>query len=189
MKKEILMPAIALFVICLVSSVLLAATNAVTKDKIAQSAIANAEASRKVAFENAESFSDEKTVTLESGKDVLVSDALDASGNVIGYVFTSVNRGYGGDVKVMTGIDASGTVLRSVILSMSDETPGLGQNASKPEFIEQFSNKTGPFSWVKSNGSGNEITGVTSASFTSKAVIACVNDSLDAFASLGGGAQ
>ena len=183
--KEILMPALALFIICLVSSVLLAATNAVTKDTIADNLVKEAAESRKIAFENAESFSDEQTIEI-NGTVVLYSEALDASGVNIGYVFTSAHKGYGGEVRVMTGIDSDGKVLRSVVLAMDDETPGLGQNASKPDFLDQFNEKTGPFSWVKSGGENNEIKGVTSASFTSKAVIECVNDAVNAFALLGG---
>ena len=52
--------------------------------------------------------------------------------------------------------------------------------------VVQLMEKSGPFSWVKAGGSDNEITGVTSATFTSKAVIECVNDSLQAFSMLGG---
>lgn len=186
--KDLIVPALALFLICLVSSFLLAGTNAVTKDRIAQTQKAQAESSRKIAFESAASFGEEQTVDV-NGKQISYTAALDENGALIGYVFTSVNHGYGGDVKVMTGVDDTGTVTRAVILSMDNETPGLGQNASKEEFWSQFSEKTGPFVWVKSGGEGNNITGVTSASFTSRAVIAGVNDALDAFAAVKGAEQ
>ena len=186
--KELIVPALALFLICLVSSFLLAGTNAVTKDKIAQTQAQQAQASRKIAFADAASFGEEQTVETE-GKQISYVAALDDSGAVTGYVFTAVNHGYGGDVSVMTGVDNTGTVTRVVILSMDNETPGLGQNASKEEFWSQFSGKTGPFAWVKSGGDGNTVTGVTSASFTSRAVIAGVNDALDAFAVVKGAEQ
>ena len=81
----------------------------------------------------------------------------------------------------MTSVDIDGKVVKSVVLSMDDETPGLGQNAGKGDFLNQFANKSGPFNWVKVEGNGNDIQGVTSATFTSKAVIECVNDAVLAY--------
>ena len=179
--REVIKPAIALILICLVSSLLLAGTNAITKDKILETQKKQAEQSRQLVFPEAASFGPE-----QAKDDVTYSAALDGTGANIGYVFTCTNRGYGGDVTVMTGIDTNGTVVRTVVLSMDDETPGLGQNAGKPDFLDQFLGKTGPFQWVKADGQGNDITGVTSASFTSKAVIACVNQALTVYQSLGG---
>jgi len=181
MKKEIIKPAIALFVICLISAILLALTNSITNEKIKQNAVEDAAKSRKIVFADAESFSEEMTEN-----DIKYVEAYDGSNNIIGYVFTAESKGYGGTVSVMTAIKSDGTVLKSVVLAMDDETPGLGQNASKADFIDQFSGKTGHFVWSKTNSSDTEIKGVTSASFTSKGVIECVNNSIDAFNSLGG---
>lgn len=182
--KEIIMPALKLFVICVIAAFLLAGTNALTKNKIAESAKKQEDESKKIAFADAESFENADPVALASGKEVQVSIAKSGNGETLGYVFTSSTKGYGGDVTVMTGIDKSGTVKKTVILSMSDETPGLGQNAGKDEFLNQFSDKSGKFTFTKNGGKDNEIQGVTSASFTSKAVIESVNDALDAFAAL-----
>lgn len=184
--KEIASPALKLFIICLVSAFLLAGTNHLTSKKIEQNLSEQETQTRKVVFSAAAAFGEfgEKEID-----DITVSycAAFDGAGKKIGYVFTCANKGYGGSVSVMTGIDIDGNVVRSAILSMDDETPGLGQNASKEEFIGLFTGKTGPFNWVKSGGTGNDITGVTSATFTSKAVIKCVNDSIKAFNILTGG--
>ncbi len=182
--KEVLMPALKLFFICVVSALLLAGTNALTKNKIAESSKKQEDEGKKIAFADAESFENADPVELASGKEVKVSVAKSGNGEIIGYVFTSASKGYGGDVTVMTGVDKNGTVKKTVILSMSDETPGLGQNAGKDEFLNQFADKSGKFTFTKNGGNGNEIQGVTSASFTSKAVIESVNDALDAFAAL-----
>ena len=74
-----------------------------------------------------------------NGKKVEYCVACDENGNKLGYVFTSSSKGYGGEVSVMTAIDSEGTVLKSVVLKMDDETPGLGQNAGKEDFLEHFS--------------------------------------------------
>lgn len=183
--KEIVSPALKLFIICLVSAFLLAGTNYLTESKIDENLKNQEIESRKVVFNGASDFRGESTVTVNE-KQVNYCIAFDEKGEKLGYVFTCENKGYGGAVSVMTGIDINGNVVRTVVLSMDDETPGLGQNAGKEEFLNQFINKTGPFLWVKANGTGNEITGVTSATFTSEAVINCVNDSVEAYKTLGG---
>ena len=183
--KELLIPAIALFVICFVSAFLLAGTNALTENRIKENNEKQKIESRKIVFASAKEFKDDGNIEID-GKKVEYCVAFDEAGNKIGYVFTSQNKGYGGDVSVMTAIDSEGAVLKSVVLKMDDETPGLGQNAGKEDFLRQFSGKKGLFSWVKAGGKDNEITGVTSATFTSKAVIECVNDAVTAYGILGG---
>ena len=178
--KAIIIPAIAMLVICLVSAFLLAGTNSLTKDTIKENEIKQIEESRKALLPFMVGHRGERTYNI-NGKEVSGLLAFDGTGNDIGYIFTSSSKGYGGEVKVMTALDMNGKVLKTVVLSMSDETPGLGQNASKPDFLEKFSGNGGPFIWVKNNGSGNEIQGVTSATFTSKAVIECVNDAVSAY--------
>lgn len=182
-KLAMLKPALALFIICLAASVLLSVTNFVTKDKIAAGAAEKAASTRRVVYSDAAGFSEEYEIGLD-GKTVSCCDALDSGGNVIGYVFTSSNKGYGGAVKTMTAVNREGTVLRIAVLELDDETPGLGQNAAKDDFTGQFAGKSGRFSFIKSGtapSDENEINGVTSASFSSKAVIAGVNDALDAY--------
>lgn len=183
--KEIIMPAVALFIICLVSAFLLAGTNDLTKEKIEANLLNQKIESRKVVFKTAAAFKGESKIEVD-GKTVEYCIATDGTGKDIGYVFTSSAKGYGGPVSVMTAIDIEGKVIKSVVLSMDDETPGLGQNAGKEDFLKQFENKSGFFSWVKQKGENNNVTGVTSATFTSKAVIECVNDAQKAFNKLGG---
>ena len=60
-----------------------------------------------------------------------------AGGELAGYVFETGASGYGGTVSVMTGIDAEGSITGVVILS-HDETPGLGANATKSSFLDQY---------------------------------------------------
>lgn len=188
MKKDFWVPVIALFAICLVAAILLGATNFITADKIAQTAYNQKQESLKQIFPDATSFSDEQTYNAD-GVDFTYYDVLDNNENTLGKVFICSSKGYGGQVEVMTGISADTSVKKVIILSMNDETPGLGQNASKPDFLDQFAGKTGNLSWVKQDPDKNQIQGVTSATFTSKAVISCVNASLSAFEQINGGAN
>ena len=123
--KSVLKPTAVLFIICVVVSAALAGTNLVTQDRIAQLAAENAEASRKIVLPAAEAFESQEDGAYYAGT---------AGGQTVGYVFETEASGYGGTVSVMTGIDAEGNITGVVILS-HDETPGLGANAEKPDFL------------------------------------------------------
>lgn len=175
--KEILRPTLMLFVICLVVTGLLAGTNLLTKDIIAQQEAAAEESSRKVVLPDAASF-EEKTLSL-NGEDVIYYDASDASGAYAGSVFTTKAKGYGGDVSVMTGFDKDGGISGVVILSQN-ETPGLGANATNQSFLEQFKqNVQGSLEVIKSGTpSDGQIQALTGATITSEAVASAVNQAI-----------
>ena len=167
--KDILKPALILFVICLVVTALLAGTNLLTKDKIAEQSALEAEQSRKVVLSDADSF--EEADGYYIGK---------ANNETVGYVFQTEAKGYGGAVKVMTGISADGQITGVVILEHS-ETPGLGANAEKTSFTDQFK-QTAPekgITLVKNKApSDGEIEAMTGASITSRAVTNAVNEAI-----------
>lgn len=177
--KDIAVPAISLFVIALVATLLLALVNGFTAEKIAAAAAqAEAEARQEV-MSSATSF-EEKDGYYE---------ALDASGNLVGYVFNEIgpSKGYGGNVAVTVGIDVNGVVTGVVPGDISNETPGLGQNANKASWLAQFVGKDGEIAVVKNSASGNQINAITSATITSNAVTSGVNQALAKFAEIGGG--
>lgn len=181
--KDIVLPAVALFVICLVASVLLALTNNVTAEKIAQNLVETENASRLVVMPDAKSFSE--VSAKENG--VTVCEALDEKGEVIGYVYTSSAKGYGGAVSVMTGIDKDGAVVGIEILSHS-ETPGLGANSTKDSFKDRFKGKSGELIVDKNSNDGQNIEAITAATITSKAVVSAVNAAIADFEENIGGA-
>lgn len=181
--KEIAVPAVTLFLIAAICTAILAVTDSITADKIAQNN-KNAEIqSRQLVFEEASAFSEEKV----SGEAAYVQ-AYDENENVLGYVFTTSAKGYGGEIKIMTGIDLDGKVTGIEILSI-EETAGLGMNAKKSEFRNRFVGSTGEFSVVKSDAGKNEIQALTGATITSKAVTDAVNTAVEAFNSVTGGGK
>jgi electron transport complex protein RnfG len=173
-RAEILKPTITLFVICLVVAVLLAATNLLTHDKIAEMNKQTETAARQVVLPGASVFEDSPDGTYAIGKD---------ASNITGYVFTTKTKSYGGDLSVMTGISKDGKVTGVVILSISD-TPGLGLNAQKESFRDQYK-QTVPekgFEVIKSGtASAGQINAMTGATITSKAVTECVNEAIAAY--------
>ena len=70
-----------------------------------------------------------------------VNNALDASGNVIGYVITvTSHEGSQADITLSVGIQNDGTINGYSITSMS-ETPGLGVLVNEDAFKSQFNSK------------------------------------------------
>lgn len=173
--KDILVPTISLFVICAVVTALLAATNSVTAPKIEQLKIESANKIKAAVLSSAKSFSEEKTVTLD-GKTYAYYEGLDGD-KIVGYVFTTSAKGYGGDIETMVGVNTDGTVSGIDFLSIS-ETVGLGMNADTDEFKSQFTGKIGEIGVNKTAPEENEIQALTGATITSKAVTEAVNIAL-----------
>lgn len=183
--KEIIVPAVSLFLICVVVTALLALTNAVTAPKIDALAVETQEASKKQVLSSAASFSEEKQVE-NDGVSYTYYDGLASDGSVIGYVFVTSAKGYGGDISVMVGVLGDGTVAGVNILSIN-ETAGLGMNAKNQSFLDQFLGKSGEIGVAKNNPSDTEIQALTGATITSSAMATAVNTALSLYAEIGGG--
>ena len=182
--KDILIPTVALLVICLVATALLAVTNSVTMKKIALNAVETEKASRMLVLPEGKEFGE--VITLDSG--ITYCIATGEAGEEVGYVFTSGAKGYGGTVAVMVGIDIDGAITGVEILSHA-ETPGLGANAVKPDFKDRFVGKSGILTVDKISNEGQNIQAITAATITSKAVTSAVNAVTAAFAEITGGAN
>ncbi len=185
--KEIVVPALSLFIICIVVTALLGLTNAVTAPKIEELAVETQEAAKKEVLADAASFGEAEQTQLD-GTAYTYYKGLAADGSVIGYVVETVSKGYGGDISLMVGVGADGTVQGVSILSIN-ETAGLGMNAENPEFLDQFIGKSGTIGVQKNGSSDTEIQALTGATITSKAMADGVNQALSVCEQLGGGAN
>lgn len=186
MKKAILIPTISLFLICLVATILLGVANEVTKDKIAENAIITEQKSQKVVMADAASFGDKKEGTCQfEDEETSYSyvEAYDKGGNIIGYVFITTSTGYGGNISTMTGIDTDGKVAGVEFLEIN-ETVGLGMNAKKDSFKEQFIGLIKGIVVTKNQPADNEVKALTGATITSKATTKGVNIALEAYESV-----
>ena len=178
-KKDIIIPVAVLLIICIVIPLALSVTNLATSEKIAELEEKNIKKTMSTLIK-ADTF-EKQVFTKEDGN--IEYYAVKTAENVVGYVFITYSKGYGGDVSVMTAVNVDGTVNNVSILDVSNETPGLGQNVSRESFYSQFRGKKSDISLVKSgvDGANNEIDAVTGATVTSKAVTAAVNTALDNF--------
>lgn len=166
--KEVLKPALILCVICLLATAALAGTNLLTADTIAQQKVITEQESRKQVLPDADSFEEADGYAIgKTGSDIA------------GYVFVTASKGYGGDVQVMTGISVDGQITGVVILEQ-DETPGLGANAEKESFRDQFKQAVPAdgFTVTKSTAGEGEISAMTGATITTTAVTNAVNDAI-----------
>ena len=81
----------------------------------------------------------------------------------------AAEKGFGGDVTVRLELDGGGKV-KTLTVDTPDETAGLGQRASDPEFTEQFIGKAGPFTFGEDG-----IEALSGATVTSNAALKAVN--------------
>lgn len=96
-------------------------------------------------------------------------------GNIIGYTMSVVTKGFSPGLSLTVGID-NGGIITGVEIGSHEETPGLGANATDPEFLAQYVGADGPIAVVKTpTDSTTEITAITGATITSNAVTDAVN--------------
>lgn len=105
----------------------------------------------------------------------------------IAYVVPSDTKGYGGTIELLVAVSADGSVLDFQILS-ANETPGLGSNALKASFRDQFEGKTSKdLTVVKDKTNKKNIQAMTGATITSTAVTKGVKAAVDEVKSYMGG--
>lgn len=180
--KDIIKPVCVLLVICVIIPLALSLTNKVTADKIAELEEKNSRETMANLIE-ADEFTENE---LEDGGESFTYYIAVKDGETVGFIFKTAEKGYGGDVSVMTAVTPDGTVKSVAILDVSNETPGLGQNAAKESFYSQYANKKSGISLLK-NGADtakNEVNAVTGATITSTAVNKAVNTALEQFESV-----
>ena len=174
-REDIIKPVGVLLAICIIIPLALSVTNKVTAKKIAELENENSKKNMQslVSADDFEKCSD-------GG---IEYDPAIKGGETAAYIFTESAKGYGGDVSVMTAVNTDGTVSGTAILDVSNETPGLGQNAAKEGFYSQFKGLKKGISLLKNGADGekNEINAVTGATITSAAVTRAVNAALDDF--------
>lgn len=174
--KEIILPALSLFLVCLCAATALALTNAITKSAIAKQ---DQKKLNDTMINVIEADSYQAATLSHNGADYTYYTALSEQQETLGYIFSTAAVGYNGDVSVMVGVNPDGTVKSVQILDASGETPGLGQRVSQSAFLEQFSGKAAPFD--------TQVDTISGATYSSRAVISAVDTACELYAKLTGG--
>ncbi len=181
--KDIFVPSVSLFLICIVVAFLLAGTNELTKGPISEQEAKNAAEAMKNVCPEAEKFEGAEGIETELYR------GFDKNGELVGYAINATEKGYGGDIEIMVGINLDGEITGVEILSIN-ETPGLGMNATKEEFRSQFLGEIpdGGFTAKDdSTGTKKQIDALTGATISSEAVSNAVNHAVDVYNALKGG--
>lgn len=183
--REITKPALMLFIITAISALCLGFVYEITKEPIEKAQAAEKTKAVAALLPQAAEFRTETEIPEDGLKidDSLITEVLTAyssAGNAEGYVISSECGGYAGPVGVLIAINLDGTIAGISIIS-SNETPGLGANASKEDFTGQYINKSGTLKVVGQVSEDNEIAAVTSATITSQSITNSVNAALKFF--------
>jgi electron transport complex protein RnfG len=195
MLRAYLKLGIPVLVTCIIASAGLAATYAVTKDRIAAQDRIAKEKSLKIVLPQARTFvpltdaAASKMATTAAGETPVygVYSALDGAGSQVGWGILVGPRGYGGPISMAVGVDGGGKVTGVAIVSMN-ETPGLGTKVlTEKTFLPGFAGidvSQGPDTAAKVD----TIQGATKSSRGVRhGVEAAANIYAQALAGLGGG--
>ncbi len=175
--RSIVKTGFILFVIGFLCTLILSVCNYMTKDTIENLA---AESERE-AMVSTLSEADRFTELPDIGEGIVtgVFEGVDKDKNTVGYCVKVSPVGYGGAISMVVGVNTKGEITGVDIVSMS-ETPGLGAKASDEGFIGQYKGKSGGVGVIKSGTpKDNEISAISGATVTSKAVTQGVNAALD----------
>ncbi len=181
-NRDMVITSLKLFAITAVAALCLAVVYQVTAPVIAKNNQVLEIESKQEVLPNAQEFVSSEIPQINTqGVTINKLDAgISKNNKICGYIVVATSsQGYGGDIKVMVGLDQSLRVTRVKIMEMS-ETAGLGANASKPGFIDQFKGADSALKVVKGARGDGEISAISSATVTSKAVTDCVNGAIEA---------
>lgn len=177
--KELIKNALILFAITLIGTTLLAVAYQVTKEPIKvqqekQISDANKAVMQDAEFESIENldFTDYEKITA-----VFVAKKAD---EVTGYTLKlRTDEGYNSGLEAIVGISVEGQITGIDIIATS-ETPGLGLKADNDEFKDQYAGKPlNELTVVKgTTNSENQISAISGATITSKAVTGVVNQAM-----------
>jgi len=188
--KDIVKPAVVLFIICFAVSAALALTYSATREKIAERASIDAENAKREVLQKARSFKAvdiNELVKGNSQSDIVREAYVGLNGSKVeGYVFSTVTKGYGGDINIIVGVDMDGRVT-GVKVGDNKETPGLGTKASEKPFLSQLVDiiPTGEFVIVKTKKTKpEEVEAISGATITSRAVVKAVQAAVSTAAEL-----
>ncbi len=178
MMKSILNLGCKLLIVCLTAAIGLGFTYTLVEKRIAeQERKQRAEAAEVVLSPIDASPQENPELAADLQEDfpdlVGVFEGLDGEGSVIAYAFVVKSKGYN-FLTMAVGVDEGGRVTGIKVVT-NEETPGLGAVAAEsPDFLGQFAGK-GPNTLTL----GEDIDGVSSATFTSRGITNGVNMALE----------
>ncbi|MCT8976003.1 RnfABCDGE type electron transport complex subunit G [Clostridium sp. CX1] len=164
---------------CFISGAIIAAVYFVTNPIAKEKAVVMKNQSMKSLVKDAENFK-----AIDGKKEWFEAQQ---GGKTIAYVVPSESKGYGGAIKMLVAVTPQGKVIGYEIIS-HNETPGLGDNASKDPFKNQFKDKEAKALEVtKDKSNTDNIQAMTGATISSRAVTKAVKEAVEQVVEFAGG--
>ena len=169
--KNILKLGFTLAAYATVACVSLAFVYNVTAPAIERVKQEKAGAGMKIVFEQADSFVPVQNFERDSANPIAINALYTAEkgGKVLGAVVEAAGPTYD-KATMLIGLDLNRTITGIQFLSLTD-TPGFGQRANEPEFLNQFKNLNAE----KTLEAGKDFDGLSGATITTKGVTNIVN--------------
>ncbi len=187
--KEI-WPIIFLGIVVCLSVTLLTLTGNVTKDKIDEVKRQEVADNLKKIFPDMDDYDNlnDRDEYNTGGVYLIIDKDADTADKEIGIGIKCVGSGYGGDIEMLVGLSVNLTELLKTdladitikglkILEPISETPGLGAKILDNKFQGYF--EMIGFSDVKLEEDGGEISAITGATISSKAVVEGIRDTIE----------
>lgn len=175
--------ALKLTSICFVAVLLLGFINLVTEPKIKKNKEKSEKEAMSLLIPEARDFSDIKNFRSvdESLKKYFYYYEAYNNSELIGYIVSSQENGYGGKMKVMIAFDKELKILNAKLLDNS-ETPGLGKKAESDQYMNKFKNTnthTNPLPLNKNMLSSIDKDSVTGATITFNGIVGAIIKATD----------
>lgn len=177
--KEILKISVTLFLITAIAALLLAVVNNKTAPLIAANDEKKIQDALKLVMPEADSFDKtEPNAAAQAAESKYESDVVELytakkDGSAVGICAIVETKGYSTGLRSAVGVGKDGVT--GVEIISHQETPGLGANAEKEEFLSQYIGKSGEISVVKTGADEHEINAISGATMTSRGVTRAVD--------------
>ena len=171
---------IALTIVSIIAGFALAFAYEFFKDKIADNAIKALNESINAVIQGAISKEE-----IYSTNEMIIYKVYDkefsaADKNLLGYAIVCYASGYQGSIKILVSVNPEFTKIITYRILEHSETPGLGGNIVNQDFIGQYEGLSceKPILVIKgpSNKDNNEISAISGATISSKAVTKALNE-------------
>lgn len=178
---------VALTLIAVISGLILAVVEGMTREPIAAQRRLEMLKALRAVLPPMDNEPDTDAVTLPVGKDAKGQEVRRTfyrgrqQGALSGVAFKVVSpEGYAGNIEIMVGVDPAGSVTGIEILTQA-ETPGLGNKISEDWFKAQFRGRSLDNADWRVKKDGGQFDQITGATISPRAVVKAVRGGLEYF--------
>jgi len=177
MKKHINI-ALKLAIICFIAILLLTITNLLTKNTIEKHEKNTENKANKVIFPEGVNFEKKNFSNIKT--DSYYYTVSNSKNELIGYIVSTVAKGYGGEMKLIIGFEKN-LEIKNMKLLTNNETPGIGKKAESDSYMQKFigsNTDSKPFPQKKGQLSSKDSDSITGATITFNGITNATKDAI-----------